>query len=365
MKIVHVYKDFDPPIRGGMEGYIAQMCRYQQEWAEVSALTCSRSLRTQSVQRNGTAVKEVGEWGRLQGAPLSPAFPWHMRRLKADIVVVHVPNPTAELGYLMARPPGRLVVRYHSDVVRQRLAMRFYGAAQMKFLRQAAIILPTSAPYLRTSTVLQQVADRCRVVPLGIPTEKFVDVDSQRVAELRDHYGEPYVLFCGRHRYYKGLEYAVRAAPHIKARVVLAGTGPEKAACENLAKQLGVDVAFPGNLSDHDLIAHLHGSALALFPSVERSEAFGAGILEAHVCGRPVVATTLGTGVEYANLHGETGLNVPPRDADALAAAVNELIDSADRREAMGAFAKERVQRDFTAAHIARQEYEIYEELLS
>ena len=140
MKILHVYKDFDPPVRGGMERHMALMCRFQREWAEVEALTCSRGVRTRVVERDGTRVTEVGEWGRFQRAPVSPLFPWHLRRAEADVVVVHVPNPTAELGWLLARPRGRLVVRYQSDVVRQRAAMRLYGPLQMTFLGQADLI---------------------------------------------------------------------------------------------------------------------------------------------------------------------------------------------------------------------------------
>ena len=75
------------------------MCRFQRQWADVKALTCSRSLWTRHVERDDTKVIEVGEWGRFQSAPFSPLFPLYMRRIKADVVVVHVPNPTAELGF--------------------------------------------------------------------------------------------------------------------------------------------------------------------------------------------------------------------------------------------------------------------------
>ena len=72
MKILHVYKDFDPPVRGGMERHMALMCRFQRQWAEVEALTCSRCGQTRVVERDGTRVTEVAEWGRLQSALLPP-----------------------------------------------------------------------------------------------------------------------------------------------------------------------------------------------------------------------------------------------------------------------------------------------------
>jgi len=362
MKILHVYKDFDPPVRGGIEGHMAMLCRYQRQWAEVEALTCSRSWRTHITERDGTRVTEAGEWGRLQNAPASPSFPWHLRRTQADVVVVHMPNPTAELGCLLARPRGAIVVRYHSDVVRQASAMRLYAPLQMQFLRRAAMILPTSEPYRDTSTTLKPFRDKCRVVPLGIEADRFQHPNRDAVAAITTKHGGRFVFFCGRHRYYKGLEYLVHAARQIKATVVIAGDGPETPRLKALAADSGADIAFPGPLSHDELTAYLHACAVFVFPSIARSEAFGISILEAHATGTPVVATTLGTGVEFANLHGETGLNAAPGDPAALADAVNALLDDDALRARLGAQARERVTRDFQAEAVARAEFDCYRE---
>lgn len=360
MRILHIYKDFDPPIRGGMERHMALMCRFQRQWAEVEAVTNSRQFATRVITRDGTTVTEVGELGRIQSAPLSPAFPWHMRRLAGDVNVVHVPNPTAETGWLVARPRGKLVVRYQSDIVRQASAMRIYGPIQMQFLRKADIILVASEQYLASSAALEGLRSRCEVVPLGILPEEFQTPDWARVEALKAAYGGPFVLFSGRHRYYKGLEYLIRAAQAIRGPVVVAGEGPETARCTELARELGVSVAFPGMLSHEELVNHLHGCAVFAFPSCERSEAFGISMLEAHACGKPVVATRLGTGVEFVNLDGQTGLNVPPRDPAALAEAINTLLDDGALRERLGAQARRRVETEFHAERIARREFEIY-----
>ncbi|GMU92813.1 MAG: glycosyl transferase [Candidatus Hydrogenedentota bacterium] len=360
---MHVYKDFDPPVHGGMEHHMALMCRYQRQWAEVEALTCSRSFRSRVVERDGTRVTEVGEWGRFQSAPVSPLFVPYMKQARADVAVLHVPNPTAEIAWLLARPRAKLVVRYQSDVVRQATAMRFYGPVQSRFLRAADLIIVASPQYLETSRTLRPVRGRCRVVPLGVLAEDFAAPDWARVDALRREYGGGFVLFCGRHRYYKGIEYLVRAARDIHAPVVIAGDGPERLRCEALARELDADVFFPGPLSRDDLVAHLHACEVFAFPSVERSEAYGISMLEAHACGKPVVSTTLGTGVEFVNLHGQTGWNVPPRDSEALASAINRLLDDERLREEMGAFAKRRVETEFNAEHIAQTEFELYQEV--
>ncbi len=365
LKILHVYKDFDPPVHGGIERHMALSCRYQRQWAEVEALTCGRRLSTRQAVHDGTRVTEVGEWGRLQSAPFSLMFPSHLRRTDADVVVLHLPNPTAELSWLLAPPTGVLVVRYHSDVVRQARAMALYRPFQQRFLSRANLILPTSAQYRDSSESLAPFREKCRVVPLGIVPEEFPAPPTAHIRALQSRYGGPFVLFTGRHRYYKGLPWLIEAARDIAAPVVIAGEGPESERLRRLASSLGVPVHFPGHLTHDELVAHLHACELLVFPSVERSEAFGMSIMEAHCCGKPVVATELGTGVEFVNQHGKTGLNVPPRDASALAAAVNNLLANPEARAAMGTHASARIRREFDARTLAEQEFDLYRETLA
>lgn len=365
MKILHVYKDFEPPVHGGIERHMALMCRYQQEHAEVSALTCSRSLRTRHVTRNGIPVLEVGEWGRLQNSPLAPLYPYHLMKEKADITVIHSPMPTAEVSWLFPFAKGKMIVRYHSDVVRQAAAMKVYKPLLIRFLKKADLIIPTSKPYLETSPYLGLFKEKCRVVPLGIVAEEFQNADAAKVQSIKDSTNRPIVLFTGRHRYYKGLEFLVKASNDINGTVIITGEGPQTSELKAMATSMNSDIRFTGRLDQSDLIAHLHACDVFAFPSVERSEAFGISILEAHASGKPVVATTLGSGVEFANLHDKTGLNVPPKDSEALAKSINYLLDNSDVRKRMGDFAQHRVEHDFHAKSIAEQELALYEELLA
>jgi rhamnosyl/mannosyltransferase len=243
--------------------------------------------------------------------------------------------------------------------------MRVYGPLQRRFLDNARTIIPTSQEYADTSETLRPHLDRCRVVPLGIVSEAFANPGQTATDKLRDRYGGEFVLFSGRHRYYKGLNHLVEAAQQISAPVVIAGDGPERATLQFQAKSLGAPVHFPGELDDSGLVAHLHACAVFAFPSIARSEAFGISILEAHACARPVVATMLGTGVEFANLDGITGVNVPPGNSAALAGAINRLLSDPAERATMGRQAQERVRSLFRAEDIARREFELYQEALT
>jgi len=365
LKVLHVYKDFDPPVQGGIEGFMARSCRYQRAWGDVSALTCSRSWRSRKVCHDGISVQEVGEWGRFLQAPIAPLFPLHMRRAQPDVTVLHMPNPTAEVAWLVAGCPGSLVVRYHSDVVRQARAMKVYAPIQHQVLRRAARILPTSSQYLETSATLAPHRERCQVVPLGIDVAAFQQPEGPQVAALHQEYGGSFVFFCGKHRYYKGLQVLVDAAAQIGAPVVIAGDGPERPALIEAASRKGVTVHFPGALSHAELVNHLHACAVFAFPSIARSEAFGMAIMEAHAAGCPVVATRLGTGVEFINLDGETGYNVEPNNPTALADGINALLANPAKAQEMGNAARKRIETEFGADVIAEREWQCYQESLA
>ena len=93
-------------------------------------------------------------------------------------------------------------------------------------------------------------------------------------------------------------------------------------------------------------------------------EGFGIAVVEAMAMGKAVVATTTG-GLPEVVAQGETGLLVPPDDADSLAAAVVSLLEDRARREQMGLYGKARAQERFSLdASVAHMEH-LYGEVLA
>ena len=123
-------------------------------------------------------------------------------------------------------------------------------------------------------------------------------------------------------------------------------------------------VEFLGTVDDKMKDTLLHACDLLILPSIYRSEAFGLVLLEAMACGKPVISTELGTGTSFVNLHGETGLVVPPKDSDELAKAINSLLEDRGLREKYGQAGKKRVQTYFTIEKMVNRIVEIYEEIL-
>jgi rhamnosyl/mannosyltransferase len=165
----------------------------------------------------------------------------------------------------------------------------------------------------------------------------------------------------GRLVYYKGAEYAVRAMTKIDANLLIIGDGPLKQNLERQARELGVAdrVFFLGKV-DGSISPWYQASDVFILPSIARSEAFGIVQLEAMACGKPVVNTDLASGVPYVSLDGETGITVPPSNPEALADAVNRLLDNPSLRAAYGQAAVRRVQNEFSLDLMVRRTLEVY-----
>ena len=101
-----------------------------------------------------------------------------------------------------------------------------------------------------------------------------------------------------------------------------------------------------------------------MLPSTHPSEVYGLAQVEMMASGLPVICTELHTGTSFVNLHGVTGLVVPPRDAVALAEALNRLLEDPELRRRLGAAARERARELFSARTMMLGVRAAYEEAL-
>jgi glycosyltransferase involved in cell wall biosynthesis len=366
MRVLHLYKDY-PPVIGGIENHIKLLAEGQAaRGLDVTVLVTSPNHRTVVGEAGGVRLVKAARLAEASSTPLSLAlFAW-IRRLRADVLHLHVPYPPGDVGHLLLNGGRRLVITYHSDVVRQRMILRLYRPLLRRVLARADAIIATSPNYLQSSPFLRQMPGKCRVIPIGIDPSGFARSDRLQVDAIRQRYGTPLLLFVGRLRYYKGVEYLLQALEQIPARLLIVGTGPQERAWRALASRLGLSdrVVFLGCVTDEVLPSCYHACDVFVLPSSHRSEAFGTVQLEAMAAGRPVVSTELGTGTSYVNRNGLTGLTVPPRDPDALARAINVLLADPERRRAMGAAGRQRVRAEFSKDLMIAQTIELYEQVL-
>lgn len=366
LKVLQVNKLYYPWI-GGVEKTAQDIAEGLKDKIDVEVLVCKSLSRGESRLINGVKVTKASSCGIYWGMPISLTFPfllaWKSRQV--DILHFHLPFPLGVLSYLlMGSKRKKVVVTYHSDIVRQEKLMRFYRPFLHRFLKQADKILPTSPNLVESSRYLSPYKDKCTVVPLSIDLKEFGHPMGKEF-DLGVSPEEKIVLFVGRLNYYKGLEYLIEAMREVKAKLLIAGDGELRGTLERRAKTLEVDrkVLFLGRLSGDELKYCYQRCDLFVLPSVEPSEAFGLVQLEAMAYGKPVINTRLPTGVPYVSVDGETGITVEPRDSKALAAAINKLLNDEELRGRYGVQARKRVEGNFTTDKMNERILGIYREL--
>jgi rhamnosyl/mannosyltransferase len=372
LKVLQVSK-FYPPDHGGIEAVARDLSAgFVRAGLQVQVLCASkRRDRVDETDALGVRITRAASWGLWLSTSMAPGLVQELRRRRdePDIVHVHMPDPLAALAVWAARPRGRVVLHWHSDVVRQRLARHVYEPLQRWLLARADAVIATSPPYAESSPWLRAVRHKVVVIPIGAPAP--VEPGARRLARIRQrHAGRRVVFALGRMTYYKGWEHllgAVRALP-ADVDIVVGGGGAELPRYRALAAQAGVAerVRFVGPLSAESVEAYFRIAEVFCMASTVRAEAYGVAVLEAMARGVPVVATAIpGSGIGWLHRHGETGLQVPPGDPAALAAALNTLLADPALRARCGAAGRARWAAHFSAETMADQTIALYRRLLA
>jgi rhamnosyl/mannosyltransferase len=355
------------PVIGGVEQVVRTIAEGLRDRVRMRVLVCNTSGRTERSIVGGVEVTRAGSLGLMGNMPLSWRFFGEYRRASAsaDIVHVHMPFPLADLACLMMRRRAKVVVWWHSEVVRQRVLGALYRPLIDRFLRRADRIVVATPNHVRYTALLAPHRDKCVVIPFGVDARKYALTEAVRSqsSAIRGAHGTPLVLFIGRLVYYKGVETLVRAMADVSGHLVIIGTGPLEARLREMARTLGIasKVSFVGAVKDEELPGYLHACDMFVLPSVARSEAFGLVQLEAMACGKPVVNTSLESGAPWVSVDRETGLTVPPGDSRALASALNTLLEDRALREAYGAAARARVEKVFSLEGMLDSVLRLYE----
>ena len=355
---------FYPPHMGGIETHLRSLCLELQGSVDVQAIVANTSSDLLEERVDGIRVTRLGTSLHFSAAPICTGLVSRLRQTPADVVHIHLPNPWAVLAFLASGHPGRLVVSYHSDVVRQRIMEPLFRPFLLRFLERADSIIVATSKHIDSSPILRRYRDRCAVIPYGVPVAADDEADSQEVKRIRDRFGDRLVLAVGRLVYYKGFEYLIRAMREVRAQLVLIGEGPMRAELEREVRASGVDdrVTFLGNVKE--TTPYYQAADVFVLPSVARSEAFGIVQLEAMACSTPVVNTRLDSGAPFVSLHNVSGLTVPPADSGALGRAITRVLDDCDLRAELGRAARRRVEEEFSQEVMGRRVLELYAGIL-
>lgn len=371
MKVLHVYRTYFPDSQGGLEEVIRQICLASgSHGVQSRVFTLSDEPFPHTLPRVEADVIRVRKTFEIASCGFAlTGMRRFAREVKwADIVHYHYPWPFSDLMYLMVGRQRPAILTYHSDIVRQQFLLSVYRPLMTRYLDAMNMIVATSPNYFATSEVLAGYADKVEVIPIGLDEPSYPPSDEQNrdLARARERYSGDFFLFVGVLRYYKGLHILLDAMQGAPYKVVIVGSGPVETELRRQAMRLGLDnVIFAGFVSDREKMALFRLCRAVVFPSYLRSEAFGVTLLEGAMSSRPLISAEVGSGTSHVNIHGETGLVVPPGNSRALREAMDDLYRDADKARRMGARARLRYEQLFTGHRMGERYADAYHRILA
>jgi len=263
------------------------------------------------------------------------------RMLRSEVTIAH----GSSTGPACALAGGG---RRRPFVYRQISDSRFWAPTRARRLRvrialaRARLIVALSE-YNRSELVewIGVPDGRVRVVPNGVPPEQFTVADAATRSAARSTLGlpdRPTIAFVGALVPEKGADRAIEHLASLPADVqlVIAGDGPERASLEAMSTTRAPGrVRFLGSVGD--VVTVYHASDVLTFPT-RGGDAMPAALIEAGLCGLPVVATPVGA-IPEVIIDGKTGV-ITADAANAFPDALDRLLRDPARREQNGAAAR-------------------------
>lgn len=370
MKILQVGKFY--PIRGGVEKVMYDMMLGLSQRGVSCDMLCA------AVENQQPGVVSLNENARLIIMPaiikcaatmISPAMISALRRIKDDYDVIHIhhPDPMACVALFFSGYKGKVLLHWHSDILKQKILLKIYHPFQKWLIDRADLIIGTTPVYVSRSPFLKNVQYKVGHIPIGV--DRIIP-DNDAMRQIRSCYaGKRIVFSLGRLVEYKGYEYLIKAARYLTDDyvILIGGTGPLKEELQALIKEEGQEnkVRLIGYVSDDELPHYFGACDLFCLSSIQKTEAFAIVQIEAMSVGKPVIATKIkDSGVSWVNAHTASGFNVEPQNAHAIAEAIEAVLSDNQVYRRLSEGALERYDNLFTKDTMVDLCLSIYEKIL-
>lgn len=337
--IHHVCKTFFP-LRGGVEVVVDAICRCTANAANSTVLSAATATIGQK-KYPFARLKLAKSYGELLSTPLAPKIFFEIWRSlrSANVVCVHYPFPLADIAVGLAGLFARaeVVVYWHAKIYSQKLSKWFIFPFTYLMILKASKVVVASPSMLEHSAMLRHFRRKVTVLPYGLPEL------SESASNSHD---DGYFLAIGRHVPYKGFDVLIKAFATTHHRLIIAGDGARYSDHLALVKKLGLcdRVSLLGSVSEAKKSKLLKGCTALILPSIYPSEAFALVQLEAMQFAKPIINTSLKSGVPWVARNSVESITVSPSNATELANAANRLASDDELRTRLGA--NGRIRRD-------------------
>lgn len=324
-KVLHI-STYYPPCYGGIEQVAYDIVsgligKYEQR------VICFNHEKNNSYgEYEGIQVTRVGYWKKISSQAISFTYFQELKKMmkeyNPEIIHVHLPNPLITVYLLMLNLKNRkLVLHWHSDIIKQKILRNFYRPFEKKILQKANEIIVATEYHLKYSDSLQPFSDKVKVFSYCLDFMKYGVTKVKNMRENR-------VFFLGRHVPYKGLEYLIKATDFFPAdiEVIIGGQGPLTEKLKKISEEKK-NIKFVGKITNEEVKEYLDTSKVFAFPSITKNEAFGVAMAEALYAGLPAVSFNInGSGVNWVNQNGETGIVVENMNYQEFGKAIDRLM---------------------------------------
>lgn len=369
MKVLQLGKFY--PIKGGVEKVMYDlMSGLSERQIQCDMLCASVDKHYQEIKRNEfSTIYAMPSLTKKFGTMISPKLISRLKKIapQYDLIHIHHPDPMVAYALYLSGYKGKVVVHWHSDILKQKQLLKIIMPLQRWMLKRADLIVGTTPVYVEESPHLSDYQEKVTYLPIGI---KPLAYDEEKAQAIKKEYpGKKIVFSLGRLVEYKGFEYLVDAAQYLPDDyvVLIGGTGPLKnSLTEQISSQkLNNKVVLLGRVNDEDLPSYYGACDLFCLSSIMKTEAFAIVQIEAMSIGKPIVATRIPhSGVAWVNEDGVSGLDVEVKNPKALADGIRTIVEDPDLYAELSVGAKKRFYEVFREKKMIDGCLSIYNQVL-